>query len=130
MTTEKEFEQRVFQLHNEYRTRLGLKPFKWSNSLHNAADYFAAEMAEGRHPFGHGNWAKRIGRFLGRRRSRGLELAENIAYGQDTAEEVVRQWIRSPGHKRNMQDRSLRKIGVGYEKRGDKTFWVVDFGTF
>ena len=51
---------------------------------------------------------------------------ENIAFGQQTGEEVVRAWMGSPPHRRNILDCSFATIGVGYDGRGD--YWVQDFG--
>jgi uncharacterized protein YkwD len=39
---------------------------------------------------------------------------ENIAKGQRTAEEVVRAWMESPGHRANILNCDSREIGVGY----------------
>lgn len=52
--------------------------------------------------------------------------AENIAMGQDDAREVVRDWMESPGHRRNILDCSLSTIGVGLS--GDGQYWTQDFG--
>ena len=49
---------------------------------------------------------------------------ENIARGQQSADEVVEDWMASAGHRRNIEDCSFQTIGVGYE--GD--YWVQDFG--
>jgi uncharacterized protein YkwD len=38
---------------------------------------------------------------------------ENIAMGQSSPEEVVRTWLSSPGHCRNMMGSSYRWIGIG-----------------
>lgn len=51
---------------------------------------------------------------------------ENIAAGQETADEVVAAWMESPGHRRNILDCSFTSIGVGYDPDGDH--WVQNFG--
>ncbi len=51
---------------------------------------------------------------------------ENIAQGQETADDVVAAWMDSPGHRRNILDCSFTSIGVGYEADGDH--WVQNFG--
>ncbi len=51
---------------------------------------------------------------------------ENVAVGQETAEEVVQDWMDSPGHRRNILDCDFVAIGVGYEPRGN--YWVQNFG--
>lgn len=129
-TEEDRFKALVENGYNIYRRENGAGSLSHSASLAKAADWYAGEMAAGRAPFEHGNWAKRIRRFIGRRHATGAELAENIAYGQDSPQEVVRAWINSPGHERNMRDKTFRKIGVGFARQGDTEYWVVDLGTF
>lgn len=54
--------------------------------------------------------------------------AENIAGGQLTPEAVVNSWMNSPGHRANILNSSLRKIGVGYARGGQYgTYWVQLF---
>lgn len=55
---------------------------------------------------------------------------ENIAYGPESAEEVVAGWLTSPGHCSNIMDSRFRDLGVGLasgRKRG-QIYWVQDFG--
>ncbi|MFW5780542.1 MAG: SafA/ExsA family spore coat assembly protein [Bacillota bacterium] len=42
--------------------------------------------------------------------------AENIAYGQRSAREVVNSWMNSPGHRQNILNTNVTKIGVGIAK--------------
>ena len=51
---------------------------------------------------------------------------ENIAQGQEDADEVVQAWMDSPGHRRNILDCAYTSIGVGYEPGG--RYWTQDFG--
>lgn len=46
-------------------------------------------------------------------------LAENLAAGQSSPEEVVAGWMSSPGHRANMLNCALREIGVGYYEQSD-----------
>ena len=55
---------------------------------------------------------------------------ENIAYGPESAEEVVAGWLASPGHCENIMDSRFHDIGVGLatgRKRG-QIYWVQTFG--
>ena len=42
-------------------------------------------------------------------------FAENVAYGANTAREVVTLWKNSPGHRRNMLG-NFKYIGIGTAK--------------
>jgi uncharacterized protein YkwD len=58
-------------------------------------------------------------------------VGENIAFGPETADEVVSGWLASPGHCANMMDPRFREIGVGVakgRKRGH-IYWVQEFGS-
>ncbi|USB34843.1 CAP domain-containing protein [Paenibacillus sp. YPG26] len=48
---------------------------------------------------------------------------ENIAKGQRTPEEVVKDWMKSPGHRKNILNAHYTLIGVGYYNG----LWVQEF---
>lgn len=55
---------------------------------------------------------------------------ENIAFGPESADEVVAGWLDSPGHCANIMEPRFRDIGVGVavgRKRGH-IYWVQEFG--
>lgn len=55
--------------------------------------------------------------------------AENIAYGQETEDGVMRTWMRSYGHKRNIMNKSMTHIGCGFSYSSkDVIYWCVCFG--
>lgn len=48
-------------------------------------------------------------------------VGENIAYNHKTPEAVMKAWMNSPGHKRNILDKDYNTIGVGvYTVNGSK----------
>ncbi len=51
--------------------------------------------------------------------------AENIAMGQRTAEEVVKGWMESPGHRQNILTPGFTHIGIGFDKNGN--YWTQQF---
>lgn len=51
--------------------------------------------------------------------------AENIAYGQRTAQEVMTSWMNSPGHRANILSRSYTQIGVGVAKKSNGTLYFT-----
>ncbi|MCL1834736.1 MAG: CAP domain-containing protein [Oscillospiraceae bacterium] len=54
--------------------------------------------------------------------------AENIAYGQTTPAEVVAGWMASPGHKENIVDPNLGKLGVGVAMDANgRIYWAQSF---
>ena len=70
-------------------------------------------------------WSKRVLWFVPDER----RLAENIAAGASTPQEVVEGWMRSPVHRRNVLGAAYTELGVGYWPGGSAGFyWVADFG--
>ena len=54
---------------------------------------------------------------------------ENIAFGPESAEEVIAGWLASPGHCANIMDSRFQHIGIGLATgngRG-KIYWVQNF---
>lgn len=83
--------------------------------------YFDHDNLEGRSPFD-------------RMREAGFDgcaMGENIAEGQPTPQDVVQDWLGSPGHCANMRQPMFDALGVGYYERPDETappVWVQAFG--
>jgi uncharacterized protein YkwD len=105
-------------------------PLSASRKLNDAADRHARDMAR-RKFFDHrgddGSQPKdRVIRTGYQPRLTG----ENIAFGPESAEEVVAGWLASPGHCANIMDARFQHIGIGLasgRKRG-QIYWVQDFG--
>ena len=54
---------------------------------------------------------------------------ENIACGQCTEKEVMGCWMKSPGHRANILNRTFTHAGFGIAVAKDGTvYWCVDFG--
>lgn len=58
---------------------------------------------------------------------RGL-AAENIARGQKTLQRVLRGWMNSPGHRRNMLHPRMRYFGLSAVKGGGRNYWAMILG--
>ncbi|HET6343938.1 MAG TPA: CAP domain-containing protein [Myxococcota bacterium] len=60
-------------------------------------------------------------------------MGENIAWGQATPEAVLKTWLESPPHCKNIMTVSFEELGVGYYPKDDghgrvKHYWTQDFG--
>lgn len=91
--------------------------------LNRIAQEFAEDMAN-RGYFSHYSPEGRDMR--DRLREGGVRYAwagENIAMGSPTAKTVVRRWMESPGHRRNILTSQFRHLGVGYYQN----YWVQVF---
>lgn len=122
------FEQRVLELINAERQKAGLAPVAYNGTLDNAAEKHAAHMASVRKMahdgIGNGDPGARA-RAEGWRKAWG----ENVATGQTSPEQVVREWMNSPTHRRNILDPNFRNMGVGLTMGADgRSYWAQEFG--
>lgn len=98
----------VTQLVNEERRRHGLRPLLPSRQLVVSARTWAFIQKRNNGTLSHGNFTRRAARFPfvvngrpGRRRS----VGENLAFGTgpySTPREIVKDWMKSPGHRANI----------------------------
>jgi uncharacterized protein YkwD len=101
-------------------------PVRFSKLLANVAYDHAADMATHNYfehvdPAGH-TPADRV-RAAGYREKL---VGENIAYGPQTADEVVRGWMDSPGHCENIMDARFGEMGIAFAAGRAKQglYWV------
>jgi uncharacterized protein YkwD len=80
-------------------------------------DYFSHTSPEGLSPF---DRAEQAGIDYSR--------AENIAFGQADATAVMEAWLTSPGHRANILDCELTKLGVGVAEGPGGPWWTQLFG--
>lgn len=127
------FIDKVLQLTNHEREKVGLSPLTLEPKLCSSASWKADDMAE-RNYFEHADGNGRD--FVDRAEQFGYYnwtyLGENIAAGQSTPEEVVQEWMASPGHRKNILKPQYKEIGIGYSAGAHgqyKHYWVQEFGT-
>ncbi len=131
-----QFDQRILELVNEERAVVGLDPLAIDSQLDQAANLHNDEMVQAdsmSHKLpGEASLGDRVS-------ATGYEwsgVAENIAAGHATPEEVVDDWLNSPGHRGNILNPEYTEIGVGYENAPDDnnsiedsdTYWTQVFG--
>jgi len=116
---------RVLTLVNAARADAGCRALTRSAALDRAAADYAALMAR-TGTFSH--TGPDGSEFSDRIRAAGYPDpgGENIAKGQSSADEVMADWMDSPGHRRNILDCSFRTLGVGHADDGD--YWAQEFG--
>lgn len=115
----------VIELINKERKKAGLSPLTADNALNDVAALRAAELTK---KFDHtrpdGSSCFTAIKDAG---IKYFTAAENIARGQKSAESVVKSWMNSPGHRANILNGDVTKIGVGYVKYNGKYYWVQVF---
>ncbi|WP_025273896.1 CAP domain-containing protein [Haloglycomyces albus] len=118
----------VVRLVNQRRTEANCPDVEPIDTLEHAAyghaedmgvnDYFSHTSQDGRSPSDRAAAAGHQG-----------GVGENIAAGQQTAEEVMRAWMNSDGHRANILNCDWTVIGVGHFVNDSGTpYWVQNFG--
>lgn len=112
---------RVVFLVNQERAKRGIHPLKPNPTLAQYAQIRSSEIGQ---VFAHTrpngqSWST----VLDPAEFKYLIIAENIAYGQTSPEEVVLDWMNSEGHRKNILNQKFNQIGVGY----DNNRWVQWF---
>lgn len=127
MTTS-EFETRLLALINTRRKNIGCPALRPNTALITAARRHTRAMANARtlsHQLpGEPGLAKRI---VNAGYVNWSSAAENIAWGGSTPSSVFRLWMRSSGHRANMQRCAYRDAGVGVTVSGS-TWVTLDLG--
>jgi uncharacterized protein YkwD len=98
---------------NSYRVSRGLPALVWDRRAAAVAKAHSRDMFEE----GYFSHTSPDGRSLkDRLKSRALNYSragENIAWGQETGRDVLEAWLRSKGHRRNIEGRDFTHHGVG-----------------
>jgi len=109
-------ENEVIRLVNVQRANAGLQLLTANWQLSRVARYKSADMAQKGY-FSH--TVPTYGSPFKMMESFGLSFSaagENIAYGQRTPQEVMNDWMNSPGHRSNIMNPTYTQIGVGLAK--------------
>ena len=115
----------LIQLHNDARINKWLwkaKPLQKNNALMQYAQQWANKMAMS-NSLRHSDISS-IMSIL-----QYTMVAENIAYGQNSAESVMETWLNSSGHKKNIMNSKFTDIGCGMSLSiKGRPYWSVCFG--
>jgi uncharacterized protein YkwD len=105
----------------------------WNGQLAEAALAHSRDMAAKGY-FSHtGRDASVAATRVARAGYRFLRVGENIAYGQESAQDVVAGWLASPGHCANIMNPAFTEMGSGFAAGVDgkkmRIYWTQEFGT-
>ncbi|MBY3618429.1 SCP-like extracellular [Acinetobacter sp. CUI P1] len=115
--------QQVLNLVNKERTNAGLKALSLNSELSKMAMAKAKDMYDNNY-FDH--QSPTYGSPFDMMKAFGISYSsagENIAKGQKSAEEVMNQWMNSPGHRANILNSSFTEIGIA----SYNSEWVQEF---
>ena len=105
-------ERDIFTLVNDYRKTKKLAPLQANAAIEYQARRHSMDMATHRIPFGHQGLPFRM-KYISEKVAGVKDVGENVAFGNLSARAVVTSWLKSPGHKRNIEgDYKFTGIGV------------------
>lgn len=104
-------------------------PLAWNNNLEHSAKGHAWDMSNNSY-FSH---TSKDGRGMEDRivlagyyfnGFKSFVIGENIAFGQAGINEVMKGWLKSEGHCKNLMNPKFKEVGVAENHK----YWVQDFG--
>jgi uncharacterized protein YkwD len=124
---------RIIELINDHRAAAGLRPVTLNVILMTEAQRFSGVQAELGTLSHRGTDNTTGGQRLTAAGYRWSFWGENLAAGQETAEQVVAAWMASAGHRANVLSPLAREIGIGHTLKADDAagyydYWVMEVG--
>jgi len=129
-------EQKLLELINAERKRLGMAPMTWEEGLAKASRYHSYDLATQNY-FNHSSYDRingelvkvggtfdRIPKFY----TKSFVNGENIAAGHQSAKRTYQQWLNSKAHYKIMFNPESTKIGIGvfyYENSPFGYYWTM-----
>ncbi len=126
---------RLIDYINAARIKNGVRALPQHVRLTQAAQTHARDMAANGFVDHKGSDGSNLQERVTRARYRWTLVAENVAAGQKTVQQVVQGWMKSAGHRKNILNEDVREIGAGHvanpnvgSGKNYTHFWVVVFG--
>jgi uncharacterized protein YkwD len=119
------FETQVLNAVNQYRQSKGLPPFQTNFVITTEARRHSMNMATNRVKFGHTGIAART-KIISSKVAGVKSVAENVAFGNLSAQEVLNTWLGSEGHRKNIEGNyTLTGIGVARNQKSQLYFTEI-----
>jgi len=116
--------------HNEIRKQHNCAKLRVSIRLNLAAQKHAEYMAKHRNMSHQPSAENTLNYRISRTGYKWSRIGENIANGQRNTQEVMKDWMDSPGHKQNILNGSYTDIGMGVAYDINHiAYWCVVFAT-
>ncbi len=119
------FAQEILALVNKERAKVGAKPLHLAEDMQKAARVRAVELTiKYSHTRPNGKECFTV------LKKQGCGVGENIAAGANSPAAVMKLWMESPGHRKNILNPLYEELGVGYTYNSNTEFqhyWVQLF---
>lgn len=113
-----QMEKDILYYVNLHRREIDKPPLQLSPVITKECIVHSKHMCTGKADFGHDGFEDRVAN-INRKLKPYHAVGENVAYGQLSAEKVVKLWLKSGGHRKNIEgDYNLTGIGIAQGKDG------------
>lgn len=103
---------------NQYRESKALPPLELHELISAEAQTHSLNMATLKSSFGHDGFEERV-RLISNKLGPVYKSAENVAFGKFDAKEVLEVWLKSQGHRRNIEGKYTHTgIGISKDHKG------------
>jgi len=113
---------------NKERSKNGLQPLGLDSKLTQAAQQHSNDQARRRTMSHDGGDGSTPGQRVTRAGFKWKAVAENVAYGYKDEQECMKQWMNSPGHRKNILG-SYEMFGSAVALTGSTPYYTQNFGT-
>ena len=117
-------EKNILYYINQHRRSIGLSDLVMLEPASQKATEHSVDMAKRSTGFGHDGFEKRV-KYISQKTGAVSAAAENVAYGQMSAREVVDGWLHSPGHRKNIEGR-YTYTGIGLARDRDGVIYFTE----
>lgn len=117
-----DFQSQLLELHNAHRRSIGVGTLALNSLLNNAAQKHSNWMLQNK-TLSHTANGKGPGDRISAEGYRWSGYGENIASGYATAAAVFQGWLKSSGHRANIENPRFKDVGFGVAGR----YWTTNF---
>lgn len=117
-----DFETEIMNQVNNYRNSIGLAKLSRLNLVSKEAETHSAYMLENG-TLSHDNFAVRIQNLMNN--ADALSIAENVAYGYQSAEELLNAWLQSAEHRQKIEEERYTDFGISAKKNTNGGYYVT-----
>lgn len=115
----------LLEMINLHRSKLRLKPLIESHFIEDTAQLHSINMGKLRRPFGHQGFSARCRR-IRELHAQGNACGEIVAMGQKSAQEIFNSWMRSPLHRKEIENPIYTHTGIGLYENSSNTIYATE----
>jgi uncharacterized protein YkwD len=117
-----DFETEVMNQVNNHRNSIGLDKLSRLNLVSKEAETHSVYMLN-KETLSHDNFAVRTQNLMNN--ADAISIAENVAYGYQTAAELLKSWLNSEVHRRKIEENRYTDFGISAKYNSNGSYYVT-----